>query len=85
MLILRYKLGCLEAGVLCGVTCVLQKRTAPRAAAERVPWPYPDPAQRLVAARWPDTRARHGTGRVHLATAGTRTIAATRQYYNSLF
>ena len=80
MLILRYKLGCLEAGVHC-VCC----KSALLPALLCVPWPYPDPAQRLVAARWPDTRARHGTGRVHLATAGTRTVAATGQYYNSLF
>ena len=45
MLILRYKLGCLEAGVLCGVTCVLQKRAAPRAAALcTLAVPRPSPA-----------------------------------------
>ena len=44
MLILRYKLGCLEAGVLCGVTCVLQKRAAPRAAACTLAVPRPSPA-----------------------------------------
>ena len=52
MLILRYKLGCLEAGV----HCVCCKSALLPALLRCVPWPYPDPAQRLVAARWPDTR-----------------------------
>ena len=73
MLILRYKLGCLEAGVLCGVTCVLQKRAAPRAAACTLAVPRPSPAAGGgTVARHPGL---HGTGRVHLATAGTRTMA----------